>query len=43
MHTASIAQDQIIPYQQPIDKVPAAFGAEAHRGLSPAEAREKYG
>ena len=46
MSTATIQQDQITAYQQPVDEVLAALGTDAQRGLSEGEARarlESYG
>jgi P-type Ca2+ transporter type 2C len=46
MSTATVQPDQITPYQQPVDKVLAAFDTDARSGLSGGEARarlERYG
>jgi P-type Ca2+ transporter type 2C len=46
MSAATIQQDQLAPYQQPVDAVLAALGTDARLGLSEREARarlERYG
>jgi len=46
MSSASIVQDQMMPYQRPVDEVLTAFGVQAHTGLSQSEAQsrlQKYG
>ena len=42
----ALQQDQLAPYQQPVDDVSTALSTEARRGLSQGEARarlERYG
>ena len=41
MDTMTIQPDHIIPYQQPVDEVLAAFGTDARTGLSEKEAKER--
>jgi Ca2+-transporting ATPase len=41
MSAATIHQDQLAPYQQPIDDVLTALSTEARRGLTEGEARER--
>ena len=41
MNTMTIQTDHIIPYQQPVDEVLAAFGTDARSGLSEKEAQER--
>ena len=46
MSTTTMPQDQIPPYQQPVDALLNAFGTDTRHGLSQAEARtrlERYG
>jgi Ca2+-transporting ATPase len=46
MSAATLQQEQIPAYQQPVDEVLAALDTEARSGLSPWEARarlERYG
>ncbi|MDQ1254033.1 MAG: P-type Ca2+ transporter type [Euryarchaeota archaeon] len=41
MDTMTIQPDHIIPYQQPVNEVLAAFGTDARTGLSEKEAKER--